>query len=123
MEKNTVSIKEIFIVLALFVVFFILLNPFGWWMPDMMLAGLLVIALVVFGLFAVFAVRESARDEREAYHKHTAGRAAFVAGTALLAIGMVVQSIHHHVDPWLFVVFVVMIGAKLATRMYIDRIY
>ncbi len=105
------------------VVFFLLLNPFGWWMPDMMLAGLLIIALAVFGLFAAFTVREKHRDEREAHHRIVAGRGAFIAGTTLLAMGMVVQSFHHAVDPWLFITFMVMIIAKISTRSYIDKNY
>lgn len=123
MEKDPISIKEVIVIAVVCIVFFLLLNPFGWWMPSMMLAGLLIIALVVFGLFAVFVVKEKARDERESHHKVVAGRTAFIAGTSVLAIAMILQSLHHHVDPWLFVTFLVMIVAKLATRSYIDRKY
>ena len=123
MEKDPISIKEVLVITVVCIVFFLLLNPFGWWMPSMMLAGLLIVALVVFGFFAVFAVKEKARDERESHHKVVAGRTAFIAGTTILALAMIVQSLHHDVDPWLFITFIVMIAAKLATRSYIDRNY
>lgn len=121
MNKDNTSIKELVIISMVLIVFFILLNPFSWWMPDMLLAGLLIIALVIFGLFAAFAIKEKAQDERESHNRIVAGRAAFVAGTSLLALGMLVQSLHHNVDPWLFVTFVAMILVKLVTRSYTDR--
>lgn len=123
MKRDITSIKEYFIIIALLAVFLLLLNPFGWWMPSMMLAGLLIIALVIFGLFAAFTVKEKTHDERESQHRVTAGRLAFVAGTTILALGMLVQGLHHHVDPWLFVTFVAMIAAKIGSRSYIDRNY
>lgn len=123
MKKDIVSIKEFVIIGILFLIFFLLLNPFGWWMPNMMLAGLLIIGLAIFGLFAAFTVKEEHSDEREAHHRVAAGRAAFVAGTAILALGMVIQSLHHTVDPWLFIAFVAMIVAKIASRTYIDKNY
>ncbi|MEO5646671.1 MAG: hypothetical protein ABIO57_00355 [Candidatus Paceibacterota bacterium] len=119
--KNNSLIKEITVATALIIVLFILLNPFAWWMPDMMLAGLLAIALVVFGLFAIFIIKEKVIDEREEQHKVIAGRAAFIAGTAILTIAIVWQSLSHHVDPWLYLTFVVMVIAKLGTRAYTDR--
>jgi small neutral amino acid transporter SnatA (MarC family) len=121
MKNDTISITELLIITALLLIFFLLLNPFGWWMPSMMLAGLLIIALAVFGLFAAFTVKEKHSDEREAHNRIVAGRMAFVAGTTVLALGMIVQSFHHTVDPWLFAAFVLMIVAKIGTRTYIDK--
>ena len=123
MKKDIISIKEFLVISILAVVFFVLLNPFGWWMPSMMLAGLLIIALVVFGLFAVFAVKEKVRDEREAHHRVVAGRAAFIAGTSILALGMIMQSLQHKVDPWLFIAFMIMIIVKFVARTYTDNQY
>jgi Ca2+/Na+ antiporter len=121
MKKDTVSITEFTTVAVLLAIFFLLLNPFGWWMPSMMFAGLLIIALAVFGLFAIFTVKEKHGDERESHHRVVAGRTAFIVGTTLLALGMVVESFHHDFDPWLFITFVAMIVAKIGARSYIDR--
>jgi cell division protein FtsW (lipid II flippase) len=115
--KNNTPIKEIAIVVILVVVLFTLLNPLHWWMPTMMLASLLIVALVVFGLFAVFIMQEQFVDERESHNGIMAGRAAFIAGTAVLTIGIVFQSTTHHVDPWLFITFVIMVLVKLITRV------
>jgi uncharacterized membrane protein YiaA len=120
MKNNSLS-KEIIVTAILLVVFFILLNPFAWWMPDMMVMSLLFVALVLFGLFAAFILQEKAVDEREQQHRVTAGRVAFIAGTLILTIGIMIQSLTHQVDPWLVIAFVVMVIAKLGTRTYIDR--
>jgi Ca2+/Na+ antiporter len=121
-QNNNFLIKETSIAIALLVVLFVLLNPFRWWMPTMMVVALLAIALVAFGLFAAFVLKEKTIDEREQQHRTAAGRSAFIAGTLVLTIGILVQSIHHHVDPWLFIAFVVMVIVKLSTRAYIDNV-
>jgi len=87
----------------------------------MLLMTLLIIALVAFGLFALFIMQEKSVDEREQQHRVLAGRMAFIAGTLTLTLGILFQSIHHHVDPWLFITFIVMVVAKLASRSYIDK--
>lgn len=121
--NNNFLIKETGVAILLLVVLAILLNPFHWWMADMMLMTLLVIALVAFGMFALFILQEKVIDEREQQHRVVAGRVAFIAGTLVLTVGILFQSIHHHVDPWLFITFVIMIIAKLGSRGYIDRHY
>jgi hypothetical protein len=115
--KNNSATKETAIAIILLIVLFVLLNPFAWWMPGMMLVSLLIVALVIFGLFAAFIVQEKIVDEREAHNRTMAGRAAFIAGTAVLTIGILLQSIGHHVDPWLFIAFVVMVLVKLIVRV------
>ncbi len=120
-SNNNSTLKETIVTTILLLVLLVLLNPFTWWMPDMMLVGLLVIALVAFGLFAAFVVKEQVVDEREAQHRVMAGRVAFIAGTAAVTIGIIVQSLSHHVDPWLYIAFVVLVLSKVCTRAYIDR--
>jgi cobalamin synthase len=120
-NNNAVPIKETVAAAVLVVVLLALVNPFSWWMPSMMLAGLLVISLVAFGLFAAFIVKEKTVDEREEQHKVLAGRVAFITGTAVLTVAIVVQSLHHAVDPWLYVAFVAMVVSKLLARAYTDR--
>jgi len=119
--KNNFLIKETLVTIVLLTVLAILLNPFHWWMASMLLMTLLIIALVAFGLFALFIMQEKSVDEREQQHRVLAGRMAFIAGTLTLTLGILFQSIHHHVDPWLFITFIVMVVAKLASRSYIDK--
>ena len=104
-------------VLALSVV---LLNPFGVFMPDMLVIALVAIMLVAFSFFSVFIIKESARDEREVLLRMVASRYAFLLGAAILMAGITYQTFSHDVDPWLVVALASMIGAKIITRVYVD---
>jgi hypothetical protein len=113
-------IKEISVAVVLIVLLVLLLNPLHFWMPSMMLVGILVAAVVVFGIFATFILQEKVVDEREDAHRAFAGRVAFLAGSAVLVFAIIIQSFSHSVDPWLVVTFVAMTIAKIGARSYSD---
>jgi hypothetical protein len=66
-------------------------------------------------------LREQTKDERDGFHRTLAGRNAFLAGAALLTLGIVTQGYRHSVDPFLVVTLTVMILVKLGTRIWSDR--
>jgi len=113
--KTEVSISLILIVLTV-----LLLNPFHFWMPNMLHMIMLALTLVIFALFAIFILREKVQDERETLHRMLSGRVAFLTGSALLTIAIIVQSIQDIVDVWLVIVLVAMVLSKLITRIYSD---
>lgn len=115
------NIKETIVTLGLIVIAVLLLNPFHFWMPDMMVMSMLAIALVLFGVFASFILREKSIDERDDQHRTLAGRNAFLAGSATLILGIIVQGYSHAVDPWLVVALIVMVVAKIGTRIWSDK--
>ncbi len=98
----------------------LLLNPFHFWMPNMVLVVLLALTLVAFALLAAFVLREQARDERDAAHRMFSGRIAFLTGSTLLVVGIALQAVRHAVDAWLVVTLVAMVLSKLLTRIYSD---
>ena len=106
---------------ALIVTAMLLLNPFDFWMPDMMVMGMLASVLVLFGVFASFILRENSRDERDELHRTLAGRNAFLIGSATLIMGIVVQGYQHAIDPWLVITLIVMLVVKIATRIWSDK--
>ena len=116
--KNNQFITEMIISAVLIVLVVALLNPFGWWMPDMMAMTIMLVLIVVFAVFASFVWQEKARDERELLHKMVAGRLAFLVGSAVLVIGIVVESFSHEIDQWLVVTLTAMILAKLFGLIY-----
>ena len=118
--KNKI-LKEIIVPLTLVVLAVLLLNPFHFWMPDMMVMGMLAILLVLFGIFASFILKERAFDERDDVNRSLAGRNAFLAGSAILMLGIVIQGYSHKIDPWLVVALIVMIVIKIVTRFWSDR--
>lgn len=117
--KNNLKI-DIAISFVLIVLTGLLLNPFHFWMPDMIHMIMLALTLVMFALFATFILREKVEDERDAVHRMLSGRVAFLTGSALLTIGIVAQSLQDSVDVWLVIVLVAMILSKLIARIYSD---
>lgn len=115
------NLKETIVTTALIAIAILLLNPFHFWMPDMMVMVMLAIALVLFALFASFILREKSADERDDQHKSLAGRNAFLAGAGVLMLGVVVQGYTHAVDPWLVIALIVMIVVKIVTRIWSDK--
>jgi hypothetical protein len=89
-------------------------------MPTMLHMIMLGVALILFGVFAAFILREKSQDEREAAHRMHAGRIAFLSGSATLLIGILIQSLAHAIDIWLVATLVIMIIAKIGTRIYCD---
>lgn len=115
------NLKETIVTGALIILAVLLLNPFHFWMPDMIVICMLAITLGLFGLFATFILRETVIDEREGQHRTLAGRNAFLAGAGVLTFGIVVQGYTHAVDPWLVITLIVMIVVKIGTRIWSDR--
>ena len=116
-------IKELGSGIVLLVLLLLILNPFHMWMPSMMVDVVLVLLLAVFGIFAVYLFQENVADEREDNHRMLSGRFAFLSGSAVLIIGIVIEGFMGKTDPWLFLALVVMIFVKIATRVYTDRSY
>lgn len=106
----------VLIVLALFV-----LNPFDFWMPTMVHMIILVLLLVIFAFFATFLYREKPEDERDSIHRMRADRVAFLVGSALLTLGIILQSLTDSVNGWLVTTLVGMVLSKLVSRIYSDR--
>lgn len=115
------NIKETIITISLIALAILLLNPFHFFMPSMMVMSMLAVTLVVFGVFASFILREQTVDERDDAHKALAGRNAFLAGSSVLMLGIVIQGYTHSVDPWLVIALIIMILIKITTRMWSDK--
>ncbi len=115
------NIKEIILTLGLLVTAVLLLNPYHFWMPDIMVICMLAIILVLFAIFAIFILREKSVDERDTQHRTLAGRNSFLAGSAFLIMGIIFQGYTHSVDAWLVVTLIVMVVTKIGTRIWCDR--
>lgn len=118
MKNNSI---ETLVTIALIAISILLLNPFHFWMPNMMVISMLICALVLFGFFASFILREKSIDERDVVHETLAGRNAFLAGSATLMLGIIIEGYTHTVDVWLVVALIVMIVVKIATRIWSDK--
>lgn len=110
---------EITLAVAFVTLLALLLNPFGFLMSDsveyMFIAGF----AIVMAVFLALVWREQARDEREQLHRFVASRAAYLLGSATLALAIVIEKITLGMaDVWLVVALSVMVLAKLAGLLY-----
>lgn len=118
MKNNLI---EIIITVSLVGLAILLLNPFHFWMPDMMVMCMLATTLGLFGLFASFVLRERMVDERDYQHRALAGRNAFLVGAGILTLGIVLEGYVHAIDPWLVLALIGMIVVKITTRIWSDK--
>ena len=116
--KNNFFIKEISAAIILMLLLFFLLDPFSYWMSDMLFMMLLAGLVVIFGIFVSFVWREKVRDEREVMLRLLAGRLSYLTGVAVLMIGVLVQSWQHDLDNWLVLSLAAMIVAKIIGSIY-----
>lgn len=114
------NFTETIVTVALLAIAILLLNPFHFWMPNVVVLCMLATILALFGVFASFILRETSVDEREDHHKALAGRNAFLAGSGILTLAIMVQGYTHTVDPWLVITLIGMIVVKLITRYWSD---
>jgi len=115
--KNSI-IAEIIVSVILILLLLFLLNPFDLGMPQPVQITMMIGLGVLFIAFVVFVWKEKVADERERLHRHISARAAYLAGTAVLVIGVIVQSASHILDPWLVIALAAMILGKIIGLIY-----
>ena len=119
MMKDTVL--EVVSAAAFCVLALLLINPMHLWMPSMSHMATLSLAAVALAAFIVFILREGSRDERDDAHRAIAGRAAFLAGSLVLMLGIIVQNTTESIDPWLVGALIAMVVGKVGTRIWTTR--
>ena len=109
---------EIIVAAVLLALTLALFNPSGIFMPTYLEMTVLAALVVLFGVFANFIWRESSSDEREQLHRMFADRIAFLTGSGILLLGIVIQEFSRQLNSWLLLTFAVMVIAKIAGLIY-----
>lgn len=100
-----------------------LVNPLGFWMPEQFEMICTVLVFIFFVLFSVYLLREKPKDEREELHLFIATRFAYLLGSGILVIGIIVQLKMHHLTFWLPLSLGAMLIGKLIGRYYAEKRY
>ena len=116
-EKNT-FVSEVLLSISLIALLGLIWNASNMSMTDRSMMMVLVILVIIFALFSGFVWKESARDEREDLHRLLAGKFAFLAGSAVLVIGIITQTVNHTLDFWLVLTLSVMLVSKMMALIY-----
>lgn len=114
-------ISEILLILVLLSFSFLLLDPLDLAMGSMMYMTAVPLASLVYLASILFFWKEKAHDEREMEHRFYASRGAFLVGSGILMIGIILESLSHHVDIWLPMSLVGMSIAKLVINAYLSK--
>lgn len=115
--KNNINL-EIALSIGLVALGVLVLNPFDFWMPDVLMFCMAAGGLVAFGFFGTFVLHERAHDERDMNERSLAGRLAFLAGSGVLLLAILVEGYAHAVDPWLVFALAAMLFTKIGARLY-----
>jgi hypothetical protein len=108
---------ELLIVATVGVLAFLTLSPVV--MPMGVFLTTLLALTVLFGFFATYLWREQGGDEREEVLRYRADRTAFLAGSSILLVAIIVEGIMMHMtDPWVLGAFAAMILAKAVAHIY-----
>lgn len=118
--KKTLII-ETSLVLGLMALLALLFDPFHIYMNYKGYIFLSGLAAGVYFILVSFVWGEKVSDERENEHRFLASRIAYLAGSMILILGIIVQSRTMHVDPWLPIALAVMFVAKLFSRIYAEK--
>jgi peptidoglycan/LPS O-acetylase OafA/YrhL len=89
-----------------------------WWMESPFMPSVLFILAILFISFSLFFWKERAVDERDETHRNFASRLGYLAGSSILVIGIIVNTLQHKFDPWLVLTLLAMVIAKLISRVY-----
>lgn len=109
--------RSTLLALLIIILLFLLINPFNFYMATMMTMWFLLALFVVSGFFATYVWKEHSHDEREEELSAKASRSAFLLGTAVLLIGIVVEYVTmSDIDVWLTSAFGVMVISKILVR-------
>lgn len=104
-----------FLLIFLLILF---LEPFDLFMSPPFLTMITLGLIIIFSVFASIIWREKTRDEREKLHRHIAGRFGYLAGAAVLVIGITYQAFHHAIDVWLVIALITMVFGKIIGFAY-----
>src|SRR5579864_6689249 len=105
---NSPTLAQLFSAIVFVALSVFLIDPMGLWMPTMAQMTMLALVVIAFGVFVIFLVHESGGDERDESNRAFAGRVAFLAGSVVLLVGIVVESLAHALDTLLVVALVAM---------------
>lgn len=109
---------ELGVAIGLLVLLFVVFNPWNVLMPGYIVMALLIGLVVLFVAFAAFVWEEGRGDERESFHHLFADRVAYLAGSAFLLTGVIIEELGHALDPWLILVLAVVVIAKAIGLVY-----
>jgi Na+/H+ antiporter NhaD/arsenite permease-like protein len=120
--KNNFT-RETILAFGTIIALLLLINPWGWFMSDMLVMSLTCVAAILFLWFISFVFRENAHDEREELHRYIAARLGYFGGTSVLMAMIVVSEFQHTENDALVYALGAMLFMKVVGAIYAKQRY
>ena len=114
--KKYKQLLDVILLLGLGMIALLAIAPKTFVMPSSV--QMLILAAVL-GLIATFLVlfwREQPDDEREMQNQALASRSAYIVGSLVLITALIIQSLHHNLDPAIPIALLAMIATKIIVQ-------
>jgi len=112
---------DIVLLLGLSVIAYLAVAPNTVVMPSALQMILLAIVLVLVSGFLIFLWREQPEDERELQNQALASRWAYIIGSSVLIVALLIQSLKHDLDPAIPIALLSMIATKIIVQRNKDN--
>lgn len=114
--KKYKSLLDVVLLLGLTTISLLAVAPKKFVMPSSFQMVIVAVVLGLIAMFLVFLWREQPVDEREIQNQALASRSAYIAGSLVLIAALVIQSLHHDLDPIVPVALLSMIATKIVVQ-------
>jgi hypothetical protein len=105
---------------TLSVLLILLIDPFNMIM-KMMLSGIIVFILSVLYVTKFIVIwREKPQDERDLDHRFYSSWISYYTVSALLFVGVLVESLTGHIDIWMIIALTGLFISKLGSLIYLE---
>ncbi len=115
MKKNK-QMLDVVLLIGLAAISLLTVAPKTVVMPTSLQMLLLAIVLGLLATFLVLLWREQPDDEREMHNQALASRSAYMVGSLVLIIALVIQSLHHALDSAIPIALLAMIATKVIVQ-------
>lgn len=116
--KNIIYYLILLVFIALLAGYLIMGNPASMAMQQMIWISAGLILYVI----AMSLVGEGKTiDERASFHRYIANRAALIAGTVVLSVGILFQLFTHHLDYWLLAGLIIINLTKIISLIFLEQ--
>lgn len=114
--KKYKSLLDVVLLAGLGFMAFLAIAPDTIVMPTSLQMILLAIVLGLLATFLVLLWREKPSDEREMDNQAVASRSAYIVGSGVLIVALLIQSFRHDLDPSVPIALFAMIVTKIVVQ-------
>jgi cobalamin synthase len=119
--KKYKQLLDIVLLCGLLLISLVAIAPETIVMPSTLQMVILACVLGLLAMFIVFFWREQPNDEREMQNQAVASRSAYIVGSLVLIVALVVQSLRHELDAAIPIALLAMIATKIVVQRNRDE--